>query len=102
MPIDGLACPKKNTNEGDAQPDADNCEIDSQSQHSAASHTPGARIWTSEALSAPSSRHMSGEAWPREHMHVEGMSGAEPNMQGCMLQMTSQAVHYVTHCRPFP
>ena len=43
--------PEKNTKEGDAQPDADNCVIDSQSQHSAASHTPGARIWTSEALS---------------------------------------------------
>jgi hypothetical protein len=100
MPIDGLACPKK-TNEGDAQPEADNCVIDSQSQHSAASHTPGAGIWTSEALPAPSSRHMSGEAWPREHMHVAyERRGTE--LQGCMLQMTSQAVHYVIHCRPFP
>jgi hypothetical protein len=31
-----------------------------------------------KALSAPSSRHLSGEAWPREHMHVEhGRSGTE-------------------------
>jgi hypothetical protein len=34
------------------------------------SDTPGAGIWTSEALLAPISRHLSGEAWPREHMHV--------------------------------
>ena len=53
-----------------ALPDADNCVIDSQSQHSAASHTPGARFWTSEAILAPMCPHMSGEAWPREHMHV--------------------------------
>jgi hypothetical protein len=33
------------------------------------SHTPGAGIWTSEALPAPTSRHLRGEAWPREQMH---------------------------------
>lgn len=65
--------PEINRNGGDAQPGADNCVIDghSQSAHSAALHTPDAGIWTSEALSAPTSRHLRGEAWPREHMHVE-------------------------------
>ncbi len=29
---------------------------------------PGAGIWTSEAISAPKGRHLSGEAWPREHL----------------------------------
>jgi hypothetical protein len=49
---------------------------------SAASHTPGAGIWTSEALSAPSNRHLSGEAWPREHMYVEyERSGTECRVQ---------------------
>lgn len=38
--------------------------------------------------------HMSGEAWPHEHMGGCRV-GAEPNMQGYKLQMTSQAVHYV-------
>ncbi|KAI0286066.1 hypothetical protein BGY98DRAFT_930282 [Russula aff. rugulosa BPL654] len=65
--------PEINRNGGDAQPGADNCVIDghSQSAHSAGLHTPDAGIWTSEALSAPTSRHLRGEAWPREHMHVE-------------------------------
>jgi hypothetical protein len=60
--------PEKKRNGGDTQPDADNYVIDgeSQSAHSAALHTPDAGIWTSEALSAPTSRHLSGEAWPRE------------------------------------
>jgi hypothetical protein len=73
----------------------------SQSAHSAALHTPDAGIWTSEALSAPTSRHLSGEAWPREHIHVEyEPSGTERACQS--VQMTSQAVHYVIYYCPFP
>jgi hypothetical protein len=66
VPVDGLACPKIRS-EGYTV-------TDRQSKSVRLRRTVGdvalARrwAWTSEALSAPVSRHMSGEAWPREHM----------------------------------
>jgi len=67
---------KKNRIEGDAQPDADNCVIDCQSQ-SDATYTVRHRTRLALESGLPkhsrrqSCRHLSGEAWPREHMHVE-------------------------------
>jgi len=70
---------------------------------------PGAGIWTSEAASAPTSRHLSGEAWPREHMHVEyersgtehaGTQAADDQPKQCITLFTTALFRKVSSQSP--